>query len=71
VKAVESELVSGLVDATLSVATDGTVYDAQGSVVRRDEGRLPAALEFVLPRGHTRFAVEIDRRRYEQALPPT
>lgn len=64
-----SELVSGLVDETMSVATGGTVYDAAGGVVRRYEGRLPAVLEFTLPRGHQSFSVEIDGRRYEQALP--
>ncbi len=64
-----SELVSGLVDETMSVATGGTVYDSQGSVVRRYEGRLPAVLEFRLPPGHRYFSVEIDGRRYEQRLP--
>jgi hypothetical protein len=64
-----AELVSGLVDETMTVASGGTVYDAAGGVVRRYEGRLPAVLEFKLPRGHERFSVEIDGKRYTQALP--
>jgi|GEM_PF-831446 len=64
-----AELVSGLVDETMTVASGGTVYDARGAVVREYKGRLPAVLEFKLPRGHDRFSVEIDGKRYEQVLP--
>lgn len=64
-----AELVSGLVDSTMTVASGGAVYDANEKLVRRYDKRLPAVLEFTLPRGHKRFTVEIDGRRYTQALP--
>ncbi len=64
-----AELVSGLVDGTMTVASGGTVYDARGQVVRRYEHRLPAVLEFELPKGQTRFTLEIEGRRYTQDLP--
>lgn len=64
-----AELVSGLVDSTMTVAAGGTVYDATGNVVKRYDKRLPAVLEFALPAGHERFTLEVDGRRYTQDLP--
>ncbi len=64
-----AELVSGLVDSTMTVAAGGAVYDAKGKLVKRYDKRLPAVLEFALPAGHTRFSLEVDGRRYAQDLP--
>lgn len=64
-----AELVSGLVDSTMTVASGGTVYDEDGAVVKRYERRLPAVLEFTLPPGQQRFTLEIEGRRYTQTLP--
>ncbi len=64
-----AELVSGLVDGTMTVASGGAVYDAKGKLVKRYEGRLPAVLEFTLPRGHDRFTLEVEGQRYTQELP--
>lgn len=64
-----AELVSGLVDSTMTVAAGGAVYDAKGKLVKRYDKRLPAVLEFALPAGHTRFSLEVDGRRYTQDLP--
>ena len=64
-----AELVSGLVDSTMTVASGGAVYDEDGAVVAKYERRLPAVLEFKLPRGHRRFTLEIEGRRYTQVLP--
>ena len=64
-----AELVSGLVDETMTVASGGTVYDARGVLVREYKNRLPAVLEFRLPRGQTSFTLEIDGKRYTQSLP--
>ena len=64
-----AELVSGLVDSTMTVAAGGAVYDAKGKLVKRYDKRLPAVLEFELPTGHERFSLEVDGRRYAQDLP--
>lgn len=64
-----AELVSGLVDDTMTVASGGAVYDAKGGLVRRYEKRLPAVLEFTLPAGHDRFTLEVEGRRYTQEIP--
>ncbi|MDB4931187.1 MAG: hypothetical protein JWM10_3671 [Myxococcaceae bacterium] len=64
-----AELVSGLVDGTMTVASGGAVYDARNRLVKRYERRLPAVLEFSLPDGDTRFTLEIEGRRYTQELP--
>jgi hypothetical protein len=64
-----AELVSGLVDSTMTVASGGTVYGEHGEVVKRYERRLPAVLEFTLPAGQRRFTLEIEGRRYTQSLP--
>lgn len=64
-----AELVSGLVDGTMTVASGGAVYDARGKLVKRYDGRLPAVLEFPLPKGDRRFTLEIEGQRYTQELP--
>lgn len=64
-----AELVSGLVDDTMTVASGGAVYDAKGKLVRRYERRLPAVLEFTLPAGHDRFTLEVEGQRYTQEIP--
>jgi hypothetical protein len=64
-----AELVSGLVDSTMSVASNGVVYDARGREVQRYDHRLPAVLEFKLTEGDEHFVLEIEGRRYTQRLP--
>jgi hypothetical protein len=64
-----ADLVAVLVDATMTVADGGTVYDATGKVLKVYEGRLPAVLEFDVPEGCTAFTLEVSGQRYEQPLP--
>ena len=64
-----ADLVAVLVDATMTVADGGTVYDARGAVLKRWEGRLPAVLEFPVPEDCTAFVLEVNGQRFEQPLP--
>lgn len=63
------ELVAGLVDATMTVAAGGVIYDDKGTVLKRYEARLPAVLEFDVPETCSAFVLEIGDQRFEQPLP--
>jgi hypothetical protein len=64
-----AELVAVLVDETMTVAAGGVVYDDEGRIVKRYEGRLPAVLEFEVPEGCASFTLEVNGQRYTQPLP--
>jgi hypothetical protein len=64
-----AELVAVLVDETMTVAAGGTIYDDQGTVVKRYEARLPAVLEFQVPHTAKSFTLEINGQRFTQPLP--
>jgi hypothetical protein len=64
-----AELVAVLVDETMTVAAGGTIYDDKGKVLKVYEARLPAILEFKVPKGCTSFTLEINGQRYTQPLP--
>ncbi len=64
-----ADLVAVLVDETMTVADSGTVYDQDGNVLKRYEGRLPAVLQFDVPEGCTAFTLEVNGQRYTQPLP--
>jgi hypothetical protein len=64
-----ADLVAVLVDGTMTVADSGAVLDAQGALIKRYEGRLPAVLEFDVPAGCTGFILEVNGQRFPQALP--
>lgn len=64
-----AELVAVLVDETMTVAAGGTVYDDKGKVLKIYEARLPAVLEFDVPKGCTSFTLEVGGEKYVQPLP--
>lgn len=64
-----ADLVAVLVDATMTVADGGAVYDVRGPLLQRWEGRLPAVLEFDVPEDCTAFVLEVAGQRYEQPVP--
>jgi hypothetical protein len=64
-----ADLVAVLVDSTMTVADGGIVYDGQGNVLQRWEGRLPAVLEFDVPEGCDRFVLEVSGQKFEQPIP--
>lgn len=64
-----ADLVAVLVDETMTVADHGTIYDQDGAVLQRYEGRLPAVLRFDVPAGCTAFTLEVNGQRYTQPLP--
>jgi hypothetical protein len=64
-----AELVAVLVDETMTVAAGGTIYDDKGNVLKIYEARLPAILEFQVPRGAKSFTLEVNGQRYTQPLP--
>lgn len=63
-----AELVAVLVDETMTVAAGGTVTDDLGRVLRVYEGRLPAVLEFDVPKGAKSFTLEVSGQRFTQPL---
>jgi hypothetical protein len=63
-----AELVAVLVDETMTVAAGGTIYDDKGKIVKENEGRLPAELEFEVHEGCTCFTLELSGQRYTQPL---
>jgi hypothetical protein len=63
-----ADLVAVLVDATMTVAAGGTIYDHQGKVLKVYEGRLPAVLEFDVPKGTPSFTLEVGGQRFTQPL---
>lgn len=58
-----------LVDETMTVAAGGTIYDDKGNVLKVYEARLPAVLEFTVPKGCKSFTLEVAGQRYTQPLP--
>ncbi|HND29236.1 MAG TPA: VWA domain-containing protein [Myxococcota bacterium] len=64
-----ADLVAVLVDETMTVADHGVIYDDQGKVLRRYEGRLPAVLRFTVPESCRAFTLEVGGQRYEQPIP--
>jgi len=64
-----AELVAVLVDETMTVAGGGTIYDDDGDVLKRYEGRLPAVLKFEVPDHCRAFTLEVGGKRYTQPLP--
>jgi hypothetical protein len=63
-----ADLVAVLVDETMTVAAGGTVFDDKGGVIKVYEGRLPAVLEFDVPRGTSAFTLEVAGQRFTQPL---
>ena len=64
-----AELVAVLVDETMTVAAGGTIYDDKENVLKVYEARLPAVLEFTVPKGCKSFTLEVAGQRYTQPLP--
>lgn len=64
-----AELVAVLVDETMTVAAGGTIYDDRGNVVKIYEARLPAVLEFNIPRDARSFTLEVNGQRFTQPIP--
>jgi hypothetical protein len=64
-----AELVAVLVDETMTVAAGGTIYDDKGKVVKVYESRLPAVLEFDVPKGCKAFTLEVGGQRFVQPIP--
>ncbi len=62
-------LVAVLVDETMSIASSGRLLDDKGRVLQVYEGRIPAVLEFTVPEGCHKFALEINGQLYEQEIP--
>jgi hypothetical protein len=63
-----ADLVAVLVDATMTVAAGGTIYDDKDKVLKVYEGRLPAVLEFDVPKGTASFTLEVGGQRFTQPL---
>lgn len=63
-----AELVATLVDENMTVASGGVVYDDQGAVLKKYEGRLPAVLEFEIAESAKSFTLDIDGQRFTQPL---
>jgi len=64
-----AQLVAVLVDESMSISSSGRLLDENGNVLAVYEGRIPAVLEFEVPPGTRKFALEIQGERYEQAIP--
>ncbi|MEW5848924.1 MAG: vWA domain-containing protein [Myxococcota bacterium] len=64
-----AELVAVLVDETMTVAAGGTIYDDKGKVLKVYESRLPAVLNFTVPKGCQSFTLEVGGQRFTQPLP--
>jgi hypothetical protein len=64
-----ADLVAVLVDETMTVADSGVIYDQDGAVLQRYEGRLPAVLRFAVPPECTSFTLEVNGQRFTQPLP--
>lgn len=64
-----ADLVAVLVDETMTVADGGVIYDENGGVIHRYEGRLPAVLRFLVPPECTAFTLEVGGERYTQPIP--
>ncbi len=64
-----AQLVAVLVDESMSIASEGRILDDRGNVIKVYEGRLPAVLEFTVPKGCTKFVLEVNGQPYAQAIP--
>lgn len=64
-----AELVAVLVDENMTVAAGGTIYDDRGNVLKIYEARLPAVLEFNIPREARSFTLEVNGQRFTQPIP--
>lgn len=64
-----AQMVAVLVDESMSIDSSGRLLDEQGNVLAVYEGRIPAVLEFTVPPGSKRFALEINGTKYEQVIP--
>ncbi|MBS2034011.1 hypothetical protein JST97_03435 [bacterium] len=64
-----AQMVAVLVDESMSISSSGRLLDDQGQVLKVYEGQIPAVLEFQVPSGCKRFALEINGERYEQEIP--
>lgn len=61
-------LVEDLVEEALAPSSGATIYDEQGAVLARYEGRLPEVLSFTAPEGAAHFTVELRGQRYTLPL---
>lgn len=64
-----AQMVAVLVDESMSIASSGRLLDESGNVLAVYEGRIPAVLEFAVPAGNRKFALEINGTLYEQVIP--
>ena len=64
-----AQLVAVLVDESMTIASSGRVLDDRGNVLQVYEGRLPAVLEFAVPRGCKEFVLEVNGQPFRQAIP--
>ena len=64
-----AQLVAVLVDETMSIASSGRLLDHNGKTIQVYEGRIPAVLEFTVPPGCEKFALEINGEAYWQEIP--
>jgi hypothetical protein len=64
-----AELVAVLVDSTMTVAAGGTITDDKGNVLKTYEARLPAVLEFEVPKDCKSFTLEVAGQKFTQPLP--
>lgn len=64
-----AELVAVLVDETMTVGAGGTIYDDRGNILKIYEARLPAVLEFNIPKDAESFTLEISGQRFTQPIP--
>lgn len=64
-----AQLVAVLVDETMSINSSGRLLDDKGKVLQVYEGRIPAVLEFTVPEGCKKFALEINGELYWQEIP--
>lgn len=64
-----AQLVAVLVDETMSIASSGRLLDHTGKTIQVYEGRIPAVLEFTVPPGCEKFALEINGEAYWQEIP--
>jgi hypothetical protein len=64
-----AQMVAVLVDESMSIDSSGRLLDEKGNVLAVYEGRIPAVLEFHVPEGTKKFALEINGTKYEQVIP--
>lgn len=64
-----AEVASTLVDESMTVAKSGKIFDENMKLVKDYPDRLPAVLEFPLPKDHKNFTLEMDGKKYTQRVP--